>query len=195
MQIPRGLAARLLAFPRVAILSLRFVASSLVIGVPLACGGSAPPPPAVPEPQACEEPQLGLEVLAGARLNASPGTGAMPVQLRLYQLSSEAALSRATFEELWQDDAQVLGDTLLGRRELTVYPEARESLDWPVGPEARALAAVAIFRQPRGRDWTKSFVLDTSPADGRCAPARLDIRLWLNEMQLRDGSGRPEATP
>jgi len=171
--------------------SLRFRAL-IVLAIGCAACASAPPP--VETPVACAPRVPRIEVAGGERLNARPGVDGLPVQLRLYQLASNATLEQASFDQLWIDDASILGETLIERRELTVYPESRQELSWPAKEQVELLAAVALFREPRGRDWTMSFSLSAPHPSRACPDARPLIRLWLDGMKIRDGAGRPEAT-
>jgi type VI secretion system VasD/TssJ family lipoprotein len=137
-------------------------------------------------------PVIDLVIASGARLNSAEAGAGLPVQLRIYQLSSESALAVARFEDLWKMDADVLGDALLERRELTVYPDSVQNLEWEARPAARSIAAVAIFREPVGRDWTMSVSLPAPRQTPDCPEERPRLSLWLDGMKIRDGAGRAD---
>lgn len=164
----------------------------LEIGL-LGCGSSAPPPEAPKPPEPCADPQPHITIAGGDQVNAGADGRGLPVQVRLYQLKSEAKLLNAFFEEVWKDDAKTLEGDLLGMREVTVFPGKSEELELEQAPEARVLAAVALFREPRGKDWFVNYDLAAAKKEPPCPPARPRISIWLDRMKIQDGEGRVEA--
>ena len=68
----------------------------------IACSSSQPPPPEVPaKPEKCVESRPRVTITASEQVNAGPDGRGLPVQVRLYQLKSEAKLMNAFFEEVW----------------------------------------------------------------------------------------------
>lgn len=61
-------------------------------------------------------------------------------------------------------------------------------------PESRVLSAVALFREPRGRDWFVNYDLAPAPKEPPCPPAEPRISIWLDRMKIQDGEGRIEAS-
>lgn len=159
--------------------------------------GSAPPPPAAapPPPEPCVEPRPRVTIAASGQSNAGPDGRGLPVQVRLYQLRSEARLLNAFFEEIWKDDATTLADDLVSMREVTVFPGQRQSLELEQSEQSQVLAAVALFREPRGRDWFVSYDLASAREEPPCPPAEPRISIWLDRMKVQDGEGRVETAP
>jgi type VI secretion system protein VasD len=118
----------------------------------------------------------------------------LPVQVRLYQLKSEARLLNAFFEEVWKDDAATLADDLLAKREFTVFPGQSQEVQLDQLPDARVLSAVALFREPRGKDWFVNYDLQAAKTEPPCPPPEPRISIWLDRMKIQDGEGRVEAT-
>lgn len=158
-----------------------------------ACSSSAPPPEAPKPPEKCVAPRPHVTIAGSAQVNAGADGRGLPVQVRLYQLKSEARLINAFFEEIWKDDAKTLEADLLGMREVTVFPGRAEELDLEQLPDARLLAAVALFREPRGRDWFVNYDLAPAKAEPPCPPPQPRISIWLDRMKIQDGEGRVEA--
>lgn len=159
----------------------------------LGCSSSAPPAEAPKPPEKCVDPRPRVILAGGDQVNAGADGRGLPVQVRLYQLKSEAKLLNAFFEEVWKDDAKTLEGDLLGMREVTVFPGKSEELDLDQAPDARVLAAVALFREPRGRDWFVNYDLAVPKAEPPCPPERPRISIWLDRMKIQDGEGRIEA--
>jgi type VI secretion system protein VasD len=159
----------------------------------IACSSSQPPPEAPAKPEKCAEPRPRVTVTASEQVNAGPDGRGLPVQVRLYQLKSEAKLLNAFFEEVWNDDAKTLEGDLLGKRELTAFPGKSQELVLEPLPDSRVLGAVALFREPRGRDWFVNYDLPLPAQEPPCPPAEPRISIWLDRMKIQDGEGRVEA--
>lgn len=127
---------------------------------------------------------------ASERANAGTGESGLPVRVRLYQLRRDARLRNASFDEIWQNDAAILGDDLLDVVEQTAYPSRAHPVDIELEPEATALAAVALFKNPSGKDWFVVFDLPPVPAKPPCPSANARISVWVDRMKISDGQGR-----
>jgi type VI secretion system protein VasD len=159
----------------------------------LGCSSSAPPPAAPTPPEACVAPRPRVTLAASGQVNAGADGRGLPVQVRLYQLKSEAKLSNAFFEEVWNEDEKTLAEDLLGKRELTVFPGKSQELELDQLPDSRVLGAVALFREPRGRDWFVTYDLVLAKKEPPCPPSEPRISIWLDRMKIQDGEGRVEA--
>jgi type VI secretion system protein VasD len=173
---------------------MRFSASGAIALVfLLGCSSSAPPPEVPKAPEPCVAPRPHVTIAASAQVNAGVDGRGLPVQVRLYQLKSEAKLLNAFFEDVWNDDAKTLEGDLLGMREVTVFPGQSQELDLEQLPDSRVLGAVALFREPRGRDWFVNYDLAPAKAEPPCSPPEPRISIWLDRMKIQDGEGRVEA--
>jgi type VI secretion system protein VasD len=172
---------------------MRVTSFGVVLTLPLLhC--SSPPPPAAPAPaKACEAPQPEITIAASDRVNAGPDGKGLPVQVRLYQLKSEARLMNAFFEEIWKEDQKTLAEDLLNTREVTVFPGKSQKLALEQLPDSRVLSAVALFREPRGRDWFLNYDLTQAKPEPPCPEAEPRISIWLDRMKIQDGEGRVES--
>ena len=79
------------------------------------------------------------------------------VVVRVYALRSAAAVERATLEELWADDAAVLGADLVEQSEVRLFPgeASRVEID---AAGASHVAVVANLREPARGGWRHVFV-------------------------------------
>ena len=163
---------------------------AVVSGLALGCGGppaaATPPAPA----KACPVQPLTLAVTATPRSNAlSTGEG-RPVQLRVYQLKSDARLRTASFEDVWQNDAKVLEGEIVGSEQHTIFPGEKKSLTVAPKPEATYLGIVALFREPQGKDWFLTYEVAPPQQQAPCPTKIEPIPIWLDRMQIQDGAGR-----
>jgi type VI secretion system protein VasD len=157
----------------------------------LGCSSAATPPAeAAKPPEKCVAPRPHVTIASSAQVNAGPDGRGLPVQVRVYELKSQAKLLNAFFEEMWNDDSKTLGDDLVSKRELTAFPGQTEQFDLEQSPDSRVLAAVALFREPRGKDWFVSYDLVVARQEPPCPPSEPRISIWLDRMKIQDGEGR-----
>jgi type VI secretion system protein VasD len=137
----------------------------------------------------CRRHAASITLAASEQVNASAGERGLPVAVRVYQLQSDSKLRNATFEEVWQDDKSVLRNDLLALDEQTAYPGQTVHFKLELRPEATAIAAVALFREPKGKDWFVTFDLEPLREKPRCPVADPEISLWLDRWKIQDGRG------
>ena len=153
------------------------------------CGG-APPPVAATPAKPCQALPLSLTFAATARSNAlSTGEG-RPVQLRVYQLKTDARLRTASFEDIWQNDAKTLEGEMVSSEEHTIFPGEKRTITVAVKPDAAYLGVVALFREPQGKDWFVAYEIAPPQAQAPCPTKPTPIPVWLDRMQIQDGAGR-----
>ncbi|WP_133131012.1 type VI secretion system lipoprotein TssJ [Legionella yabuuchiae] len=98
-------------------------------------------------------PPIRMQVSATKQLNRDNAGQSLPVRIKIYQLSDPTLFREATFRQLWKQDVQVLGATLLEKKELTLNPGERESIKMIPKEQAEYLAVVGLFRHPEGQRW------------------------------------------
>jgi type VI secretion system protein VasD len=163
-------------------------ASMALFALLVGCSGNRTPP--AKEAQACQPANPVLAVSASDRVNSSASGQGRPVQLRLYQLKSDARLLTAKFEDVWQNDAAVLATDLVKVDEYTVYPGETKLVRVARSADAHNLAAVALFREPQGKSWYLSYELEAPKKEAPCGPSEARLAVWLDRMQIEDGQGR-----
>jgi type VI secretion system protein VasD len=162
------------------------VVSALVVG----CGG--PPAAAAPagSPKPCPVLPLTLALTATQRSNALSSGEGRPVQVRVYQLKSDARLRTASFEDVWQSDAKALEGEVVSSEQHTIFPGQKQTVTVAPKPDAAYLGVVALFREPQGKDWFLSYEIAPPKAQAPCAAKADPIPVWLDRMQIQDGAGR-----
>lgn len=174
--------------------------SSALCGIVLTgwlLGCSSTPPPEAPEK--CDLQVVTSAVITSPFINPSERGEPRPVQVRIYQLKSDVGFLNADFEEVWKNDAEALADDLVKSEEFPVYPNTRTEVKFERDEAAQFIVAAALFRNPTGKTWFKSFELPPSPADGQCAAKCpdgecpdepvLDPRfyIWVDDTRVDDG--------
>lgn len=163
----------------------------VVFGVSLgACGGA--PAAAAPAPAAkpCQAQPLTLALTATERSNALSGGEGRPVQLRVYQLKSDARMRTASFEDIWQNDAKTLEGEVVASEQHTLFPGEKKTITLQPKPDAAFLGVVALFREPQGKDWFVAYEIAPPKSQPPCDAKADAIPIWLDRMQIQDGAGR-----
>jgi len=94
-----------------------------------------------------------LVISAERQLNPDEEGHSLPTTLRIYQLKGAEKLEAAEFDQLYRNEKETLGETLLRVDEIALSPGGSLRKLLPRDPAAHALAAVAIFRRPSGTGW------------------------------------------
>lgn len=96
----------------------------------------------------------------------------MPTIVRVYQLRDIGSFEIASFEEVWQRPEAVLGDSLLSKDEVTLYPSQVVTRSFDRNPAANFVVAVGIFRRAVGNTWRTVMPLPPTRSQTQCALAQ-----------------------
>ncbi len=149
--------------------------------------------PKVAKKENCPPVATRIELSASERSNATPEGNGRPVQVRVYQLQNDTKLRGATFEEIWQKDKEILATDLKSAAEYTVFPGKSQEISVERKPDASFLGIVALFREPKGKDWYVTYELTSPPQSPPCAKA-MTIPVYLDRMQIKDGDSGSDST-
>ncbi len=126
--------------------------------------------------------QIQLNLQPAAFLNAlNIEKKTYPVMVRVYQLSEEGAFINASFQELWKKDAEVLGATLLNRREIMLKPNEPQQVRFAKTAQAAFVAVVALFRSPEAESWRIIQPLNHSFS---LVPNQVSLRFVGNQIEI-----------
>jgi type VI secretion system protein VasD len=131
----------------------------------VACGGVTPAPEV---PKKCPPQSVVVSLLASPSVNPTPNGAPRPVVVRIYQLKNDSRLYNASFDKVWHDDKNALGDDVAKMDEVEVYPGSRLDVKFERTESVQHIAAVALFQEPKGRSWFSSFDLPPPPEAGKC---------------------------
>lgn len=130
---------------------------------------------------ACTSTQVKLDVSATDNLNLNEFDEALPVVLRIYQLTDVQGFKTATFEELWKSDKSVLANSLITVAEKTVNPSDKLSIDFEQAEGAKYVAVLALFRDRSDENWRVYHELDSGTVQ---LSTSLDVLLTSNAISL-----------
>jgi len=181
-----------------------FAISALLAATSLgACSNNAP----VKEPEKCKLQIISAAVISSPYINPTPEGEPRPVQLRLYQLKSDTSFLNASFERIWKEDKEALGEDLVKVEEFPVYPDSRTELKFERQEPAQFLMAAGLFREPKGRSWYASFELPPPPNAGACAAkctagqcdagaeTNPKFYIWVEDTRVVDGIEHADEYP
>ncbi|PAU61561.1 type VI secretion system-associated lipoprotein [Pseudomonas sp. PIC25] len=112
-----------------------------------------------------------LQFQASADLNPSASGQAAPVRVRLYELKSGAAFSRADYFSLVESPQATLAADLIEQDELLIQPGDRQELERALDASTRLLGIVVAYRDLDSAVWRQ---LVSIPANEE---SRFDITL------------------
>lgn len=115
--------------------------------------------------RAVKAPPWSVHVDAALAPTPPPGmSGAVPTELRIYQLRSLGSFESASYDQLYDDDKAALGESLLASHQSRVflYPQRQWGGDLEIDSKARYLVIVAFLHHAVGRSW--SYVAALPPA-------------------------------
>ena len=119
------------------------------------CGGGDPGP---------KTTGLRFIVAADDLINPNTESQPSPVVLRIYELKSLNAFQQATFFQLLDNDTALLGQDMLGKRELEIKPGEKQAFDRATPVETRFIGVIAGFRESDKATWRTS--LELAPQQG-----------------------------
>ena len=118
-------------------------------------------------------------------LNNSGGDSALPVVVRVYQLSDDTAFKSAAFRDLWKRDTEVLGSSLISSKEIVMRPDSKESISVPLDEKTKFVAGFALFRNPDAVKWRFIEPVSTNfIANGwhKLFPVSISLHLGQNKI-------------
>lgn len=125
-----------------------------------------------------------VTLLPTHRLNPDESGAPLSVVVRVYQLRNRERFDRADFRALWRDEEKVLEGDVLERREVTVYPETKASVELQVDQKkgVQFLGVMALFRKPEGELWRQVMSSDVSTWIPFVTPT---VKLVLDGHQIK----------
>ena len=101
----------------------------------------------------CHTKQWSVQMRTQGMINGDSRGQAAPMLVKLYQLSDSTRLLGAMFRELWQDDQNALGRSLLRVQEIMVYPAQTIQKLVPIEHDVVCLCIVGFYRKPWNKHW------------------------------------------
>lgn len=115
-----------------------------------------PPPPPPPPPPTQVRPQpvpVKGTITAAADLNPSATQRPSPLVMRIYELRSDAAFSKADFIALYQSEQATIGPDLVLKDEFVVSPGENRPYERTLSIETRYLAVFGAYRNVERAVW------------------------------------------
>ncbi|MCW5635493.1 MAG: type VI secretion system lipoprotein TssJ [Rubrivivax sp.] len=113
-----------------------------------------PPPPPVPPTQVRPQPvPVSGTISAAADLNPSATQRPSPLVLRVYELRSDAAFTKADFISLYQAEKATIGADLVLKDEFMLQPGETRAYDRTLSIETRWLAVFGAYRTVERAVW------------------------------------------
>ena len=171
----------------------------LLASLLLATTACSETPPAE-EPDPCNVQIVTLRVYGSDLINPNESEKPRPVVVRLYQLASDLRMLNSRYNDILLRDAELLGEDMLKRDEVVVYPNDVVEIKFERIPEAYTLAGAAMMHGPQGHSWkayyefppmpnTPEACLPTAGQDDAEAPQAFpETAFFVVERKLDNGS-------
>ncbi len=135
----------------------------------LSTGCTETPPPEEPDP--CNVQIVTLRIYGADLINPNENERPRPVVVRLYQLATDLRMLNARYNDVLLRDGELLGEDLLKKDEVVVYPNDMVEIKFERIPEAQYLAAAAMMRTPQGHSWKTYYEFPPMPnTPAACLP-------------------------
>jgi type VI secretion system protein VasD len=119
---------------------------------------------------------LNVSLQASADVNPDARRRASPITVRVYAMKSAAPFESADFFSLFEKDAATLGSELVQREEILLKPGDQKTLAFKFGPEVKAIAVLAAFRDLERSRWRAVHPIDVGKST--------DLVMKFNNTQI-----------
>ena len=103
--------------------------------------------------RACTFSAVKMQFTASSHINPDIKNRALPVLIRVYQLSQADIFNHATFQQLWLNDDQALGSSLIKRQEIILNPKSTAIVNIIPDENAHYIGVIALYRNPKQSQW------------------------------------------
>jgi type VI secretion system protein VasD len=101
----------------------------------------------------CQLTSSKLTVYAQPAINLDPHNKPLAVMVRAYLLSNKQAFASSTYQQLWQNDTQALGRSLIAKQAWIQQPASHHQIVFKTATHAKYLGVIALFRNPKLGSW------------------------------------------
>ncbi len=126
-------------------------------------------------------PAINIQCTTSSFINPDFKNRALPVLIRIYQLSQTGPFSEATFHQLWLYDGQVLGASLIKRQEFELNPNSQTTIKVVPDKAAHYIGIIALYRNPRHCQWR---LIKTMPNSVAAVLGHVSIKISGNTLSL-----------
>jgi len=127
----------------------------------------------------CATTSLKFSVVANKNIN--PGVDGQPyaVLVRFYQLNDPAIFEKASYANLWKNDVDVLGVTLLNKKELVMEPGVSMNVTLAKADQTKYIGLVAFYRDFKKQQWKA-----VKKVNYGFIPASTQLKILLDDNKL-----------
>jgi len=141
---------------------------SVICFLTLSCIGCTLTPPVI------------IKLKSSENLNPDSEMHSLPVIVQIYQLTDLDKFEQASFNDLWKKDSEILGGSLLSRKEFTILPNSETQIKLLKDSKTKYIAFLALFRNPENNDWRSSKKISVG-----ISPRTINIFLRSNILEVK----------
>ena len=102
---------------------------------------------------ACAAPPVSVHLNSAPHLNPNQQAQSLPVLVKIYELTDKTQFENASFRQIWKNDVNTLGDSLLNHKEVYLQPNSKTKVKIPHSKGGKYIAVAAIYRNPNQGNW------------------------------------------
>ncbi|MFQ1017974.1 type VI secretion system lipoprotein TssJ [Gilliamella sp. BG7] len=102
---------------------------------------------------------LHLDITARSELNMDDEGRSSPVVIRIYQLKEANTFDSVSYQDLVDQDSNVLKESLLESKEIVLKPNTAIAIDIPFDKKAKIVGITAFYKEPNIKDNSWRLVL------------------------------------
>ncbi|MWP73784.1 MULTISPECIES: type VI secretion system lipoprotein TssJ [unclassified Gilliamella] len=103
---------------------------------------------------------LHLDITARAELNMDDEGRSSPVVIRIYQLKEADIFNSISYQELVDQDSDILRESLVDSKEIVLKPNTAISIDTSFNKKAKAVGIAALYKEPNLKDNSWRLILN-----------------------------------
>lgn len=129
---------------------------------------------------------VSINLTTNTALNPDKEGRSSPVVLRIYELSSEKQFVDKDFFDIYDDEKETLGDTLIKKQEFELSPNESRKLAISPNNKTKFIGIVAAFRNLDNAKWQEIIALKSQKPTGIpvITSQNFEINLDQNKIKL-----------
>ncbi|MGE3920197.1 MAG: type VI secretion system lipoprotein TssJ [Gammaproteobacteria bacterium] len=121
-------------------------------------------------------------LIANKNLNPNENLAALPVEVKLFVLKNDKPFLRSSFYNLWHNNLNSLGDSVITRKTMIIPPKSKQLVHLNHDENAKYIGVVAIFRNINHARWRVIKAINQAEKMGL---KNITIELIKNKLIIR----------
>ena len=125
-----------------------------------------------------------LNITTSANLNPDNEGRSSPLVLRIYELKSPKPFSETDFFDIYDNDKEALGDSLLVKQEMELNPNESRKLEIVLNEKTTHIGLLAAYRDIDKAKWREVIAVNPRKPTGISIYPRRGLNINLNKNEI-----------